>query len=48
LALEPPRTPTQKNQLSFDLTEDVDDDASSLDGKDAGHYEGEEAESITE
>jgi hypothetical protein len=35
LKIEPPRTPTQaKNQLSLDLTADVDDDASPLDGKD--------------
>lgn len=40
LKIEPPRTPTQvKNQLSFDLSEDVDDDASPLERKDTKHLE---------
>ncbi|KIW67041.1 hypothetical protein PV04_06318 [Phialophora macrospora] len=44
--VETPQTPTQvKNQPSFDLTEDVDDDASPL-HEDAGRLE--EAEPITE
>jgi chromosome segregation ATPase len=43
LNIEPPRTPTQaKHQPSLDLTEDVDDDASPLDGKEAGHFDNEE------
>jgi hypothetical protein len=45
--IEPPQTPTQvKNQPNFDLTEDVDDDASPLDEEDTGLVE--EAEPITE
>ena len=41
LTIDPPRTPTQaKNQPSLDLTEDLDDDASPLDGKDTGRFGG--------
>jgi len=47
LKIEPPRTPTQmKNQPRFDLMEDVDDDASPLDGEEGGHLE--DSEPITE
>ncbi|KAJ9609743.1 hypothetical protein H2200_006071 [Cladophialophora chaetospira] len=47
LKIEPPRTPTQvKNQPSFDLTEDLDDDASSLDGRDTGNLEDADADPI--
>lgn len=47
LKIEPPRTPTQiKNHQDLDLADDVDDDASPLDGNDTGHLE--EADPITE